>query len=66
MTEYKMSFIQVLVLLHVIFDTNLNIKSIEAYSQLEMRSQFNNDVATVNFGRDSVEEETEELKGIFI
>ena len=64
MTEYKMGFIQVLVFSHVIFDMSLAIESIEVHSQLDWSSQVNNDAGTVNFGSYSVEEETEESKGI--
>ena len=64
MNEYKMSFIQVLVFSHVIFDMNLAIESIEVHSQVDWSSRVNSDVGTVNFGSYSVEEKTEESKGI--
>ena len=59
-----MSFIKALVLSHVIFNLNLIIKGSEAHTQLEINSEVNNDVGTVNFGRDSKEEEIVESKGI--
>ena len=58
-----MNFIQAILLQHVILKINWTVKGSDSYGQLEISSQVNNGSGTVNFGSDSIDEETVEAKG---
>ena len=61
-TQYRMSFIQALVLFHVILNINWTTKG---YSQLEILAPVSNGAGAGEFGSDSIDEEIVESKGMF-
>ena len=59
-----MSFIQALVLSHIILNMNWVIEGNKAYSKVEISSQGNSDAGASNFERNLAEKKYVELTGI--